>query len=33
LSFEDCKAYGLDIPRRLYMRGVGSGQKFTLFKV
>jgi len=21
LSFEDCKTYGLDIPRRLHMRG------------
>jgi hypothetical protein len=27
LSFEDHRAYGLDIPGRLHMRGVGSGQK------
>jgi hypothetical protein len=25
LSFEDHRAYGLDIPRRLHTRGVGSG--------
>jgi hypothetical protein len=24
-SFEDHVTYGLDIPRRLHMRGVGSG--------
>ncbi len=28
LSFEDHKAYGLDIPRRLHMKGVKNGQKF-----
>jgi hypothetical protein len=26
-SFEDRKAYDLDIPRRLHMKGVGSGRK------
>jgi len=25
LSFEDHRAYGLDIPRSLHMKGVGSG--------
>jgi hypothetical protein len=29
LSFEDRIPYGLDIPRRLHTRGVGSGWKFT----
>jgi hypothetical protein len=28
LSFENRKAYGLDIPKRLHTRGVESGQKF-----
>jgi hypothetical protein len=28
LSFEDYKTYGLDIPRKLHTRGVGSGRKF-----
>ncbi len=25
LSFEDCKAYGLNIPRRFHTKGVESG--------
>ncbi len=29
LSFEDHKAYGLNIPRGLHTRGVESGRKFT----
>jgi hypothetical protein len=29
LSFEDHRTYGLDIPRRLHMRGNKGQQKFT----
>jgi len=28
LSFEDCRAYGLNIPRRLHMKGVRIRRKF-----
>jgi hypothetical protein len=28
LSFEDCRTHGLNIPRRLHMRGDGGWQKF-----
>jgi hypothetical protein len=32
LSFENYKAYGLDIPRRLHMKGDGNKQKFIIIQ-
>jgi hypothetical protein len=32
LSFEDQRAYGLDIPRRLHMRGVRIEHKFIIIQ-